>query len=121
MPIGQLTFPKTKRLTSSADFAHVREQGRVFRGALLTLGVINDVKTVTFRAGFITSRRVGNAVQRNRVRRRLREIVRQRQHAFRSQIWFVTIARRAAAQATYGALEDEWLRLATRASILARS
>ena len=32
--------------------------------------------------------------------------------------WFVIIARQAAATATYGALEDEWLRLARRASIL---
>ena len=32
--------------------------------------------------------------------------------------WFVIIARHEAATASYGALEDEWLRLARRASIL---
>ena len=121
MPIGQLTFSKTKRLTSKADFTRIREQGRVFRGSLLAIGVIDDATTIGFRAGFITSRRLGNAVQRNRVRRRLREIVRKRQREFCSQIWFVTIARPAAAQAASGVLEDEWLRLAKRASILARS
>jgi ribonuclease P protein component len=88
---------------------------------LLTIGVNSDAETHGFRAGFITSRRIGNAVQRNRVRRRLREIVRKRQHEFRGQIWFVTIARPTAAHASYRALEDEWLRLAKRASILARS
>jgi ribonuclease P protein component len=48
----------------------------------------------------------------------LRDIVRRHQHELRHGIWFVIIARHEAATASYGALEDEWLRLARRASIL---
>ena len=55
---------------------------------------------------------------RNRVRRRLREIVRQHQHDLRQDLWIVVIAKGDAANASYRALEDEWLRLARRASIL---
>ena len=72
-----------------------------------------------FRAGFVTSKRIGGSVVRNRLRRRLREIVRRHQHALRKGIWIVIIARPAAAGTSYGALEDEWLRLAKRAFILA--
>ena len=72
----------------------------------------------SWRAGFVTSSRLGGAVVRNRVRRRLREIVRRHQHDLRQGIWFVIIARYEAAAASYDALEDEWLRLAGRASIL---
>jgi ribonuclease P protein component len=72
----------------------------------------------SWRAGLVTSGRVGGAVVRNRVRRRLREIVRRHQHELRQGVWFVIIARSEAATASYGALEDEWLRLARRASIL---
>jgi ribonuclease P protein component len=71
------------------------------------------------RAGFITSRKVGGAVARNRVRRRLREIVRRHQHELAGNAWIVTIASPRAARSSYRALEDEWLRLAKRASILA--
>jgi ribonuclease P protein component len=71
-----------------------------------------------WRAGFVTSARVGGAVVRNRVRRRLREIVRRHQHELRQGVWFVIIARYEVATASYDALEDEWLRLARRASIL---
>ena len=71
-----------------------------------------------FRAGFVTSRAVGSAVARNRVRRRLREIVRKRQHDIQDGAWIVTIARSSAARASRGELEAEWLRLAKRASIL---
>ena len=83
------------------------------------LGTLETGDDAPFRAGFVTSKRVGGAVVRNRVRRRLREIVRKYQHALRSGIWVVLIARPAAARASSIALEDEWLRLAKRASILA--
>jgi ribonuclease P protein component len=53
------------------------------------------------------------------VRRRLREIVRQHQNRIVDGTWIVTIASARAARVTYRALEAEWLRLATRASILA--
>ena len=72
-----------------------------------------------FRAGFITSRALGPAVARNRVRRRLREIVRKHQREIVDGTWIVTIARAHAVGATYQELEGEWLRLAERASILA--
>jgi ribonuclease P protein component len=67
----------------------------------------------------VTSKRVGGAVVRNCVRRRLRDIVRRHQHGLRAGLWMVVIARPAAANATYRALEDEWLRLTKRAFILA--
>jgi ribonuclease P protein component len=118
---GDLKFSSDKRLRRAADFARMRTDAQMYRGSLLSLGVAPNSETAGFRAGFITSRKIGNAVQRNRVRRRLREIVRLNQTALRSNIWLVTIAQAAAASASYRALEDEWLRLAKRASILARS
>jgi ribonuclease P protein component len=56
---------------------------------------------------------------RNRVRRRLREIVRRHQNKMRDNLLIVIVAKSQAARASYGTLEDEWLRLAKRASILA--
>jgi len=71
------------------------------------------------RAGFVTSRKIGGAATRNRLRRRLREIVRKHQHELVPVTWVVTVARPSAAHASYNELRDEWLRLAKRASILA--
>jgi ribonuclease P protein component len=119
MPAAGLSFPKARRLTHRAEFERVKESGRTERGALLILSALRVESAGCFRAGFITSRRVGSAVVRNRVRRRLREIVRKHQHEIVVAIWIVTIAKAAAADASYRQLEDEWLRLATRASILA--
>lgn len=111
-------FPATRRLKPSGDFARVRMEGRTVRGGLLMLGVLQVREEAAFRVGLVTSKRVGGAVVRNRVRRRLREIVRRQQHALQSGFWLVLIARPAAATASVAALEDEWLRLLKRASIL---
>jgi len=112
------TFSKARRLTRSVEFLRVKTEGTVQRGSLMILGVL-ETESAPARAGFVTSKRIGGAVVRNRVRRRLREIVRRHQHGLRLGIWVVVIARPAAARASYRALEDEWLRLAKRAFILA--
>jgi ribonuclease P protein component len=119
MPRRSLSFPKSRRLRRASEFEHVRQEGSAHKGGTLMLGVLVGKGSHVFRAGFITSRRIGSAVVRNRVRRRLREIVRHHQHEIMPGAWIVTIARVKAARATYRQLEDEWLRLAKRASILA--
>jgi ribonuclease P protein component len=119
MPAKRFTFPKSRRLTQSAEFAQVKKNGRVYRGRSVLLSILRANDATRFRAGFITSRALGSAVARNRVRRRLREIVRKHQREIVDRTWIVTIARANAVGATYQELEVEWLRLAKRASILA--
>lgn len=123
-----LRFPKSRRLTRRAEFERVKKEGRAERGRFLILSVYpsqepllsaSPVDRHRLRAGFVTSKRIGGAVVRNQVRRRLREIVRKHQTELRENLWLVTIARPAAARATFHELEDEWLRLARRANILA--
>jgi ribonuclease P protein component len=116
--VSALSFPKTRRLTHRSEYERVKRNGITQRGKLLMLNAMTINNSEAWRAGFVTSGRVGGAVVRNRVRRRLREIVRRHQHELRQGIWFVIIARHEAATASYGALEDEWLRLSRRASIL---
>jgi ribonuclease P protein component len=115
---SSLSFPKQRRLTSASEYERVKRDGLVRRGKLLMLSAAGVDNSGLSRVGFITSRRLGSAVARNRVRRRLREIVRQHQHDLRQDFWIVLIAKQDAAKASYRALEDEWLRLARRASIL---
>ena len=120
MPVRRsLSFPKSRRLTRASEFERVRREGRAHHGGLLILGVLAAEEFHGFRAGFVTGRRLGSAVVRNRVRRRLREIVRNHQQEIVDAKWIVTIARVNAARASYRQLEDEWLRLAKRAFILA--
>jgi ribonuclease P protein component len=118
MPRRSFAFRKIQRLTHESEFQRVRQSGRSFHGNLLTLAVLNVDQPDASRTGIITSRKIGPAVVRNRARRRLREIVRRHQHEVAGSKWIVIIARGSGASATYQQLEDEWLRLAKRASIL---
>lgn len=82
------------RLTRGEDFARAREQGKTYQHRLLTLTVnANDLPTNRY--GFITSKRLGNAVTRNRARRLLREAVRQLHPQLNPGFDVVIVARRA--------------------------
>src|SRR5438067_9690694 len=113
-------FPMSRPLILNREFQRVRADGSSIRGETLTLGFLKNASpSSAARAGFVTSKRVGSAVSRNQVRRRLREIFRKHQHELKPGTWIVTVASTRAGRAPFSALEDEWLRLAHRASILA--
>lgn len=119
MVAHKFSFPKARRLTRTADFERVRKEGKVWKGGLITLVVAPAQSSESImRAGIIASRKVGHAAVRNRARRRIREIQRRHQHEIKIGFWLVTIISSRAARAGYRELEDEWLRLAGRASIL---
>lgn len=71
-------FGRDRRLRSSRDFELLKTLGTSLRGRHCLLLVLARPGEST-RVGFVASKRgVGGAVQRNRARRRLREIVRRR-------------------------------------------
>lgn len=115
----RLRFPKTARLRQAAEFERVKKEGVVCHGKFMVLKVLPVAEEQSVRAGFVTSRRVGNAVVRNKIRRRLREIVRRNFQRIKTGTWLVLIARATAGPASYRELEQEWLRLTERTSILA--
>ena len=115
---SSFSFPKSRRLTRASEYERVKRDGSARGGKLLRLSVVPVENSGSCRVGFVTSGRLGSAAVRNRVRRRLREIVRQHQYHLREGFWIVLVARKDAATAGYRALEHEWLRLARRASIL---
>ena len=67
------------------------------------------------RVGFTVSKKVGNAVERNRVRRRLRDVVRRSPTAMQVGHDYVLIGRRAALQAPFARLIEEFEQALRRA------
>lgn len=63
------------RLRRNEDFIHLRRAGRVWRHPFLIVSVVPNQLNHN-RYGFVTSKRLGTAVVRIRVRRRLREVMR---------------------------------------------
>ena len=72
------------------------------------------------RVGFTVSRKVGNAVARNRVRRRLREIARQIiPEQARRDLDYVLVGRQAALKRDFATLRQELLEALKRLKALA--
>lgn len=115
----RLRFPKSARLRRASEFQKLKREGVSFHGKFMVLSIIDRLQTqAVSRVGIITSRRVGGAVERNRVRRRLREIIRADRPIFLPDRWLVLIARQRATGANFEQLRDEWRSLATRAGLL---
>ena len=113
-----LRFPKSARLFRASEFQRMRGEGAAIHGKFMLLSVLPRAGNGSARIGIITSRRVGGAVERNRVRRRLREIVRAELAHLLPGAWLVIVARHRAVEAEFAELRDEWLRLASRAHVL---
>jgi ribonuclease P protein component len=111
-------FPRASRLNLASEFNLVKASGKSWTGRHLVMATLAREDPAQLKIGIITTRRIGPAVTRNRVRRKLREIFRLNQQRIRPGNWLVTIARRSSADATYQDLENDWLRLAERAAIL---
>ena len=73
----ETVLPAASRLRSAKDFgATLRGGVRVGRGTLVVHARALPVAGQHSRVGFVVSKRVGNAVTRNRVKRRLRHLAR---------------------------------------------
>jgi ribonuclease P protein component len=106
---------KEQRLRKAKDFAAVRREGRSWADRPLVLATRRNGLGVT-RFGFIIGKRIGNAVVRNKIKRRLREISRLTEL---QEGWDVVfIARTEAASADYQMLSNSARELFRRARVL---
>lgn len=106
---------QAQRLRTRQDFASVYRRGRSYRSGLLTVRVLRTSLSVS-RFGFAVGRSVGNAVVRNRIKRRLREVVRSLPVA--SGWDLVLNARKGAEQAQYLQLRSTAAELLGRSGVL---
>lgn len=89
------------------DFLSIQKNGRPCHSANFVVLSRPQTPPRESRFGFSVSRRVGNAVVRNRVKRRLREFVRLHRAEFARARDFVVIAKPGAANLSYGELAEE--------------
>jgi ribonuclease P protein component len=95
------------RLTDSPEFERVYRQGTAYRGKLFSVHAFPNEHGDP-RLGLSVSRKVGTAVRRNAVRRRLREVFRVCTSEIPGDLDLVVSAKSAASEATFGELRAEF-------------
>ena len=107
-------------------FSHSLKLNHIFQRLYRTSGQANGYlvlyarknRTDTNRVGITVGKKLGHAVVRNRVRRRLREVYRLNEDKFQSGWDIVVVARTRAIYADFGQLTEAYMTAAQKAGIL---
>lgn len=109
---------KKLRLRNRADFSRVYRHGKSFANHQFVVYWSRKKEVEQFRAGVSVSKKVGNAVVRNRMRRLVKEIVRHHQDEIIDHMDLIFIVRKGALDKSYHELEKSILHVLRKASLL---
>jgi len=100
-------FPRSARLLRHSDFERVYQQGKRHFSPRMTIFYLRRDEGQGLRIGFTVGRALGGAVDRNRIRRRMREAVRLRRPAEFAPVDVVINPKRSVLQAAFPELLTE--------------
>ena len=108
LDVASRRFGTGRRLRRRAEFEKVFDSGQRIRGRFLTLLVATSQGSTT-RLGVVASRKLGDAVRRNRAKRLIREIFRRSpQPDSLTGVDIVVIPRVELFGAAYASLEEDY-------------
>ena len=102
-------FSKAERLRKRKEFLGVYERGDKIQSTYFVLYMLENGRP-HHRLGITASRKIGRAVVRNRIKRRLREIFRTNKQAVFPHCDLVVNAKRSAAQARNQQIQEDILK-----------
>lgn len=118
---GEYTVQKEHRLSKREDFTKVYRQGKSVANHQFVLYYkkrqAKPGEEPPFRLGISVSKKLGNAVVRNRLRRIMKEIVRLHADQVATGFDLILIARKPAAELDYAEMERSILHVLKRASL----
>ncbi|GIQ70034.1 ribonuclease P protein component [Xylanibacillus composti] len=107
------------RLTNRRDFQTVYRWGKSAANSQFVVYYRRNPNTERFRLGISASKKLGNAVVRNRLRRQIKEIVRLHVDQIQPQHDVIIIARKPSTAQDYWQMEKSLLHVLKRAGLLA--
>ena len=110
--MAPLVFPSAYRLTRRAEFNQVWNKGKKYHTDHFIIIIARKMVGPT-RLGITASRKIGGAVQRNRVKRLVREIFRKNYPQLKPHVDFSIIAKKGSAVLSYEQILFEIERLLT--------
>ena len=106
------------RMNSRSEFLRVRQQGRSYAGHYLVMALLEDHQLSSrFKFGIIVTKKIGNAVTRNLVRRRIKGLLSSFCNSLEFSGYMVIIPRYRSKDATFLNLESDWNNLGKKSGI----
>ncbi len=109
---------KEKRLTKNREYQYVYRRGRSYVNRLAVLYVLPRSPKQPARVGFVTGKKIGCAVERNRCRRLMKEVYRLHQFELMDGVDLVLIGRSKLKYAGYEQAERSIMQLFRHAKVL---
>lgn len=120
LPHISQSLSRSQRLTRSRDIQDAYDQGEKFHGRYMVMWLLRT-HSASLRLGVVASRRVGNAVQRARAKRRLREVYRRQRGSLRGDVDVLLVARQAILGAPWEGVVRDMATLAEAARLLSKA
>ncbi|WP_274365070.1 ribonuclease P protein component [Paenibacillus thermotolerans] len=109
---------KRLRLRKREDFSRVFKHGKAAANHQLVVYVKPSKDAESFRVGISASKKIGNAVVRNKMRRRLKEILRGMETRIAKNVDIVVIVRKPAVELEFSDLKRSVHHVLKRAGVL---
>ncbi len=113
-----LKFSRAMRIKQGRDFSRLKQQGQRLVNGCLIANWLKLPPGSSMRLGVVTSKRIGNAVARNRARRLMREAFRVHQHDLAEPIDLILVARPSIAGKALASVERDFLTTLRKAGLL---
>ena len=109
---------KKHRLKSNDDFQNVFKNGKSFANRQLVLYYLPKQGQFYFRVGFSISKKIGNAVKRNKLKRLFREVIHEIEQDIKPSFDFVIIARKPVKEMNYHEIKKSMIHLLSKSKLM---
>ncbi|MGD8537222.1 MAG: ribonuclease P protein component [Candidatus Aminicenantes bacterium] len=103
------TLTPQERITKKKDFIFLYKKGNRYRGRYFNLIYLSNDLNFS-RMAVVVSKKVGGAVERNRIKRRLRTLFRRNKQILPSPLDIICVVKTEIQGASWQSLEEEYLR-----------
>ncbi len=108
-----------KSLKTNKDFRRVYNKGKSYASFYLVLYLLENKKNFS-RNGFSISRKIGKAVVRNKLKRRMKEIIRSEEENIKIGYDLIFIARNPVNKLDFNGLKNETKKLLKKSGVMKR-
>lgn len=102
------SYSPRERIRKKKDFSNLYKKGSSSRGTYFNLIYLPNSLTYS-RMAVVASKKIGNAVQRNRVRRRVKELFRRNKDLLTTPVDMIVVTKKGVQDATWEDMRTQYL------------